>query len=74
MADWLSRRTGRTRGVLVPCDWRERDIARRAANAVLDVGKFERSTGTRAPTWEPAVAQLLEEMVPAAERPAPDMP
>jgi len=74
MADWLSRRTGRTRGVLVPCDWRERDIARRAANAALDVEKFERSTGTRAPAWEPAVAQLLEEMVLATERPAPNMP
>ena len=74
MADWLSRRTGRPRGVLVPCDWRERDIARRAANAALDVEKFEHRTGTRAPEWEPAVSQLLEEMVLAAERSARNMP
>jgi dTDP-4-dehydrorhamnose reductase len=74
MADWLSRRTGRPRGVLVPCDWRARDIARRAANAALDVEKFERRTGTRAPKWELALPLLLEEMVLAAERSARNMP
>lgn len=74
MADRLSQCTGRPRGVVVPRDWRERDIARRAANAALDVEKFERSTGARAPRWEPAVAQLLEEMVLAAGRPVQSMP
>lgn len=74
MAEWLSRRTGRPRGILVPRDWQERDAARRAANAALSVEKFERTTGTRAPVWQPAVAALLEEMVLAAERPAKTMP
>lgn len=74
MADWLSRRTGRPRGVLVPRDWRERDAAPRAANAVLDVEKFERSTGIRPPAWQPAVAQLLEEMVLATGPRAPLVP
>jgi len=74
MADWLSHRTGRPPGTLVPRDWRDRDLARRAANAAMSVEKFERATGINAPEWQPAVAELLEEMVLASESPARTAP